>query len=202
MRTRNRTPNALRLPLLLFCIAALAAGMVLGVRYERAGPRPAPQEKASSRSELAVPFPEPPSGDAAEREPAAPAADARSASPRPSRAGASPKGASDLSAFRPQARSARGEDYLPGDRSLPAERLEGHLAPKAASDDDGHGVIGDVVREARRILRSVDDATLDASRRALGDIARPDDAKIRPYKDGARLHIDIPAHTVNLGGKK
>ena len=42
---------------------------------------------------------------------------------------------------------------------------------------------------------------LDASRRALGSIARPDEAKIRPYGDGARLHIGIPADTVNLRRK-
>ena len=107
----------------------------------------------------------------------------------------------DLSAYRPQARSDRGKSFLPRDKSLSAKQLKDNLAQHTVSDDDGKGFLGDLVRGARRALKSFDDATLDASRRALGNIARPDEAKIRPYGDGARLHIDIPADTVNLGRK-
>ena len=108
----------------------------------------------------------------------------------------------DLSAYRPQARSDRGESFLPRDKSLSAKQLKENLGPGTVSDDDGKGFLGDLVRGARRALESFDDATLDASRRALGSIARPDEAKIRPYGDGARLHIGIPADTVNLGRKR
>ncbi len=108
----------------------------------------------------------------------------------------------DLSAYRPQARSDRGKSCLPRDKSLSAKQLKERLGAGTASDDDGKGFLGDLVRGTRRVLKSFDDATLDASRRALGSIARPDEAKIRPYGDGARLHIGIPADTVNLGRKR
>ena len=209
MRTKKRMPVLPRLLGFFFCAAALAAGIAMSVRGERP-PEEAPERRAPHPS---VPgFAEPgatPSPRPLEERPlpAAPEPSVggrrRSVSAGPSWNAAAPKAAPmDLSAYRPQARRAQGESWLPRDKSVPARGLEGHVALRPASDDEGHGVLGDIVRGARRVLKSVDDATLDASRRALGGIARPDEAKIRPYEDGARLHIDIPAHTVELGRKK
>lgn len=206
-RMKGRTSTLPNLLAPLFCVAALAAGMVLAVKYNHTDPLPTGENLPAPRlvAPPTVPFPEPvmepgPTIAPMEGSPTP----ARSPSSRPSKIGSpSKKTPLDLSAYRPQARSTQGEGYLPKDRSLSANQLKGHLEPKAVSnDEDGHGFLSDVVRGARRVLRSVDDATLKASRSALGDVARPDEAKIRPYADGVRLHIDIPAHTVNLRRKK
>lgn len=222
MRRRNRTPRFSRFLPMLLCAAALAvggtAGVLLGVRHEAPSPprpgfeppaqaipaltpvltdSPPAQETGAERGRAA-----PPKADTAQgaRSPSSNAKGTQDRSvpqrPHPQRLPA------DLSAYRPKARSAEGEGYLPQDRSLSAAKLKGQLTAPAASDDEGHGFFDDVVRETRRILKSVDDTTLDASQRAFGSIARPESAKIRPYGDGARLHIDIPAHTVDLKRKK
>lgn len=208
MRTKKRTRILPRLLGFFFCAAALTAGVVMSMRFERI-PREAPERRAlepfvsgfSGTGETLTPQPSMERTLPTASEPSA--ARRRSASAAPSRNVAAPKAAPvDLSAYKPQARRAQEESWLPRDRSVPAEGLEGHLVSRQASNDEGHGVLGNIVRGARRVLKSVDDATLDASRRALGGIARPEEAKIRPYGDGARLHIDIPAHTVELRRKK
>lgn len=209
MRTKKRTRVSTRLLGLFFCAAALTAGIVVSMRFERTSrgvpERRAPEPFVPGLAKTDVAPSVPPSLERtfpAASEPSV-AGDRRSASSKPPRNAAAPKTAPvDLSAYRPQARSAQGESWLPRDRSVSAQGLEGHVASRPASDDVGYGVLGDVVRGARRVLKSVDDATLAASRRALGGIARPEEAKIRPYGDGARLHIDIPAHTVDLRRKK
>ena len=223
MRKKDRTSALRRILTSLVCTAALAAGgffcllSTQGIRPE------APLPLLSTPG--AAPFPEPasfvpapadtttpPLGADTDRTPVFPPAARNAAGPaagnRPSSSGG-PRSAparksapADLSAYRPQARSDRGESCLPRDKSLSAKQLKERLGAGTASDDDGKGFLGDLVRGTRRVLKSFDDATLDASRRALGSIARPDEAKIRPYGDGARLHIGIPADTVNLGRKR
>ena len=222
MRRKNRTSALRRILASLVCVAALAAGglfSVLRVRYSRTE-TPLPSLSAPG----VVPFLEPGSSVPAPADtltpprdtdtdrksvfsPAAQTAAGPAAGNRPSGSGG-PRSArprksapADLSAYRPQARSDRGESCLPRDKSLSAKQLKERLGAGTASDDDGKGFLGDLVRGTRRVLKSFDDATLDASRRALGSIARPDEAKIRPYGDGARLHIGIPADTVNLRRK-
>ena len=222
MRRKNRTSALRRILAGLVCAAALAAGglfSVLRVRYSRTE-TPLPSLSAPG----VVPFLEPGSSVPAPADtltpprdtdtdrksvfsPAAQTAAGPAAGNRPSGSGG-PRSArprksapADLSAYRPQARSDGGESCLPRDKSLSAKQLKEHLTQHTVSDDDGKGFLGDLVRGTRRALESFDDATLDASRRALGSIARPDEAKIRPYGDGARLHIGIPADTVNLRRK-
>ena len=220
MRRRNRTPLFSRFLPMLLCAAALAAGgmasVFLGVRREAPSPpRPdsAPPAQAIPALRPVLPDTPPAQESDAEQGRATPSkADTAQGARSPSSNARGTQGHSvpqrpqrlpaDLSAYRPKARSSDGEGYLPQDRSLSAARLKGQLTAPAASDDEGHGFLDDVVRETRRVLKSVDDATLDASQRAFGSIARPESAKIRPYGDGARLHIDIPAHTVDLKRKK
>ena len=224
MRRRNRTPRFSRFLPMLLCAAALAvggtAGVLLGVRPEAPAlsplqPPSAPPAQTAPTLGPILPDTPPVRETGAERGRAAPSkADIAQGLRSPSSNAKGTQGHSvpqrphpqrlpaDLSAYRPKARSAEGEGYLPQDRSLSAAQLKGQLTAPAASDDEGHGFFDDVVRGTRRILKSVDDTTLDASQRAFGSIARPESAKIRPYGDGARLHIDIPAHTVDLKRKK
>ena len=222
MRRKNRTSALRRILAGLVCAAALAAGgffcllSTRGIRLEAplpllstpgAAPFPEPAPSVPAPADTTTP----PLGADTDRKPAFSPAARNAAGPaagnRPSGSGG-PRNAparksapADLSAYRPQARSDGGESCLPRDKSLSAKQLKEHLTQHTVSDDDGKGFLGDLVRGTRRALKSLDDATLDASRRALGSIARPDEAKIRPYGDGARLHIGIPADTVNLGRK-
>ena len=212
MRIKNRTSTLRHFLPALLCAAALAVGGALGLwnaRVEHAPFDPVPSLEAAPSPDLASPpLPaEPPPELGADRGRAAPTAGSMPQTRRPAQGGAQTRPApkappADLSAYRPQPRGAQEESYLPQDKSLSAKRLKGHLAEKNVSDDEGKGLLNDIIRGGRRVLKSVDDATLSASRRAFGDIARPEEAKIRPYGDGARLHIGIPAHTVNLGRKQ
>lgn len=225
MRKKNRTSALRRILTSLVCAAALAAGgffsvlSVRGIRSEAPSPSPSPPGPLPFL-DPAFPIPAPTDtlapphsiGTDTDRKPvsfpaaqtaAGPAAGNRAhGSGRPRNAPVRESAPADLSAYRPQARGDRGESCLPRDKSLSAKQLKERLGAGTASDDDGKGFLGDLVRGTRRVLKSFDDATLDASRRALGSIARPDEAKIRPYGDGARLHIGIPADTVNLGRKR
>lgn len=207
MRTGRKKRAFRRVVLLLCCAAALVAGGLLSLRHAPSAPGPTPPRRTS----VAPRVPRPAASDPSVAAPIAgdipsspPAEDARAHPPskRPKAATAPRKAPADLSAYGVRARSAEGESYLPRDRSLSAAQLEGQLAPKSASDDKDHGLLGDIARGARKIVKAVDDAALSASRRALGDVARPDKARIRPQGDGVRLHINIPAHTVDLDGKK
>lgn len=101
----------------------------------------------------------------------------------------------DLSAYKVRAMRASGGDYLPEDESLSPEEIKEAVNHNDHNETDwGKGVIGDVVRGAQKIVKQADDATLGASRKALGTMASPDSAKVRPDSDGVRLHINIPTH--------
>ena len=222
MRRRNRTPRFSRFFPMLLCAAALAvggmAGVLLGVRPEAPAlsplqpPSAPPAQTAPTLGSILPDMSSAQETGAGQGRAAPPKADTAQGARSPSSNAKGTQGHSvpqrpqrlpaDLSAYRPKARSAEGEGYLPQDRSLSAAQLKGQLTAPAASDDEGHGFFDDVVRGTRRILKSVDNTTLDASQRAFGSIARPESAKIRPYGNGARLHIDIPAHTVDLKRKK
>lgn len=207
MRTGRKKRAFRRVVLLLCCAAALVAGVLLSLRRAPSAPGTTPPRRTSVVPRVPHPAASDPSVAAPVTEaiPASlPAEQVRAHPPfkRPKAAPATRSSPADLSAYGVRARSAEGESYLPRDRSLSASELEEHLAPRPTSDDGAHGLLGDIARGARKIVKAVDDATLSASRRAFGDVARPDKARIRPQGDGVRLHIDIPAHTVDLDGKK
>ena len=108
----------------------------------------------------------------------------------------------DLSAYRVRARSSSGDSLLPGDSSLSAGALTESLQPqKKASRNDGGGWLGDVYRGALRAVRSMDEATLSASRSALHGVADPSSAKLRPGGGGVQLKIEIPPETIGKGKK-
>ena len=65
--------------------------------------------------------------------------------------------------------------------------------------DGGKGVIGDIYRGGKRLVDSMDAATLDATRHVFGSVARPEKAKLRPSGGGVRLNIEIPPETVKIG---
>lgn len=109
--------------------------------------------------------------------------------PSPGRRAPSP--AADLSRYRVKARRTASGDYLPGDDMTLAQVRE-DVNRNDNEEDWGKGVVGDVLRGAQKVVRRTDDATLDASRKALGTMASPDSAKIRPNADGVRLQINIP----------
>ncbi|MBQ9564475.1 MAG: hypothetical protein IJU98_02705 [Synergistaceae bacterium] len=108
----------------------------------------------------------------------------------------------DLSAYRVNAIRADRASLLPKDTSLSARDLNRAQAAdnkKKAPFEGGEGLIGDVYRGTKRIVDSVDEATLNASRKALGGVAKPDKATLRPSGNGVRLHLEIPPETVRLG---
>ncbi|MCR5346554.1 MAG: hypothetical protein K6E38_02160 [Fretibacterium sp.] len=109
----------------------------------------------------------------------------------------------DLSAYRVKAHSSEGETFLPRDTSLSAEdlnaQLKGEKSKKGKGFDGGKGLIGDIYRGGKRLLDSMDATTLDAAQRVLGNVARPEKAKLRPSGDGVRLKIEIPPETVKIG---
>ena len=99
----------------------------------------------------------------------------------------------DLSAYKIQPRQASKEDYLPVDESMTTAQVKNSINGRGGEGEDwGEGWIGDVMRGAQNIVKKVDDTTLDASRKALGDVASPDKATVRPGSDGVLLHINIP----------
>lgn len=99
----------------------------------------------------------------------------------------------DLSRYRVRARQASRGDYLPDDDSMTPEQMKENVNRQNSGRTDwGNGLVGDIARGAQKLIRDADDATLDSSRKVLGSLASPDSAKIRPYSDGVRLHIDIP----------
>lgn len=122
--------------------------------------------------------------------------------PRGASAKGTRKAGPDLSAYRVRARSSSGDTLLPGDSSLSAGALTESLQPqKKASRNDGGGWLGDVYRGALRVVHSMDEATLDASRSALHGVADPSSAKLRPGGGGVQLKIEIPPETIGKGKK-
>ena len=124
--------------------------------------------------------------------------------PRAGSAGRRQKKGLDLSAYDVPARSAGGESLLPENEALSARDLNAQqMKPEKGKPwDGGRGWLGDVYRGAKRMVDSLDEATLDASKKALGSVADPSSAKIRPGGGGVKLHIEIPPETVNLSGKR
>ena len=100
--------------------------------------------------------------------------------------------------MRPSATRARrsaSDDYLPDDDSMTLTQVRENVNRNGDNKEDwGEGVVGDVIRGAQKVVRRADEATLDASRKALGNMASPDSAKIRPDGDGVRLRINIPTN--------
>ena len=97
---------------------------------------------------------------------------------------------------------AEESSLLPEDTSLSARDLNERGKAAAKKQDpfsERKGLIGDVYRGAKGFVDSVDAATLDASRKALGSVAQPDKATIRPGGGGVRLHLEIPPETVRIG---
>ena len=107
----------------------------------------------------------------------------------------------DLSAYKVKAHSAEGETLLPKDTSLSVEDLNAQQKKSGEKKDfdGGKGLIGDIYRGSKRLVDSMDAATLDATRRILGGVARPEKAKLRPGGGGVRLNIEIPPETVKIG---
>ena len=177
-----------------------------------AEPAALPEAEESAVSSEPETFPEPiallepapaaPQSGSAPRSPSTPSAPrpAVPAAPRKAARQDTGKKNPDLSAYRVKAHSAEGESFLPEDTSLSAADLN---AQQKGGDkkvfDGGRGLIGDIYRGGKRILDSMDAATLDATRRVLGGVARPEKAKLRPSGDGVRLNIEIPPESVRIG---
>ena len=201
------------------------AGMAGRFFYERASfvsPHPVPS--VSWRSERILPPPvamaipgyaiaapendegvrdEVPSFPPAVRAPSQPAA----ASPRPV-ASPPPAGrkkreknsAADLSTYKVQPRRAGKEEYMPDDESLTKEELKEAVNRNAGGSEwEAEGLVGNIIQGAKNVIDKVDDVTLDASRSALGSVASPDSAKIRPQSDGVNLRIKIPTDGLHIG---
>ena len=107
-----------------------------------------------------------------------------------------------MSAYRVRAHRSEGEALLPEDTSLSVKDLNRQQTAGGGEKkgfDGGNSIIGDLYRGGRRLVDSMDAATLNATRHVLGDIARPDKAKLRPGGGGVRLNIEIPPESVRLG---
>jgi hypothetical protein len=95
-----------------------------------------------------------------------------------------------------------GESLLPKDTSLSVKDLNQRQRDAAKEKDHftgGNGLLGDVYRGTKRFVDKVDETTLNASRKALGSVAKPDKATLRPSGDGVKLHLEIPPETVKFG---
>lgn len=105
----------------------------------------------------------------------------------------------DLSAYEVRAISSDKGALLPRDRSLSVQALSGRVnVEKPEPYDGGKGWLGNAYRGAKRLVDSMDEATLNASQKALGRIAEPESAKIRLRGGKVRLHIEIPPEKVKI----
>ncbi len=206
------------------CLAAALGGMWFCLLHaalsqkERAPRAETPMQQTASIPELAkaepviLPEPEEPAAptesqnESALRSPSTSTFPPRPATPptsKPRRAAPQDtnRKSTDLSAYKVKALSAKGEDYLPRDTSLSAKDLNAQQKKSSNEKgfDGGKGVLGDIYRGGKRLLDSMDAATLDATRRVLGNVARPEEAKLRPSGGGVRLKIEIPPESVNIG---
>ncbi len=175
-------------------------------------PEAAPVTELANAEPVMLPEPEEPAApaepqrnSAAPHSPTTPPQPARPATqpaPKPRRAThqGTDRKEPDLSAYRVRAHSAEGESFLPRDTSLSAKDLNAQQQARTEKEfDGGKGIIGDIYRGGKRLVDSMDAATLDATRRVLGSVARPEKAKLRPSGDGVRLKIDIPPESVKIG---
>ena len=163
-------------------------------------PAPAPVTELAEAAPLTLPEPEEPVALARPKASPQPAAQPASKPKKTARQDTAKK-EPDLSAYKVKAHRAEGESFLPKDTSLSVEAL--NAQQKKGRDekgfDGGKGLIGDIYRGGKRLVDSMDAATLDATRRILGSVARPEKAKLRPSGDGVRLNIEIPPETVKIG---
>ena len=108
----------------------------------------------------------------------------------------------DLSAYTVNAIRSDGKSLLPKDTSLSVKDLNQRKLDAAKDKDQftgGNGLLGDVYRGTKKFVDKVDEATLNASQKALGSVAKPNKATLRPSGGGVKLHLEIPPETVKLG---
>lgn len=174
-------------------------------------PEATPVTELANAEPVMLPEPEEPAAPAEPQENSAPHSSSAPShptqpgtppAPKPRRAAhqGTDKKEPDLSAYRVRAHSAEGESFLPRDTSLSAKDLNAQQQGRTEKEfDGGKGIIGDIYRGGKRLVDSMDAATLDATRRVLGSVARPEKAKLRPSGDGVRLNIEIPPESVKIG---
>ena len=105
----------------------------------------------------------------------------------------------DLSVYRVRPRQTTRKEYLPPDESETVAKLKEKVNRREEEEGwEGEGFLGEVIKSAEKVVQTVDEATLDASQKALNSVASPNEAKIRPNSDGVRLHINIPADSIRL----
>ena len=101
----------------------------------------------------------------------------------------------NLDSFKVKALKADEDDFMPEDKSKSLNDLKLELNKKKESKkfDGGKGLIGDIYRGAKKIIEGADKATLDTSRRVIGETMNVDidKARLRPGSGGVKLHLDI-----------
>ena len=84
---------------------------------------------------------------------------------------------------------------MPEDTSKSVQDLKTELnvKKKVKTFDGGKGLIGDIYRGAKKIVDGADKATLDTSRKVIGETMNLDinKARLRPGGGGVKLHLDI-----------
>ena len=101
----------------------------------------------------------------------------------------------DLSEYKVKAIKADEDDFMPEDTSKSVQDLKTELnvKKKVKTFDGGKGLIGDIYRGAKKIVDGADKATLDTSRKVIGEPMNLDinKARLRPGGGGVKLHLDI-----------
>ena len=101
----------------------------------------------------------------------------------------------DLSEYKVKAIKAGEDDFLPEDTSKSVQDLktEFNVKKQGKKFDGGKGLIGDIYRGAKKIIDGADKATLDTSRKVIGETMNLDinKARLRPGGGGVKLHLDI-----------
>ena len=101
----------------------------------------------------------------------------------------------NLDSFKVKALKADEDDFMPEDKSSSLNDLKSELNKKKESKkfDGGKGLIGDIYRGAKKIVEGADKATLDTSRKVIGETMNVDidKARLRPSGGGVKLHLDI-----------
>ncbi|MBR0220453.1 MAG: hypothetical protein IJQ63_01635 [Synergistaceae bacterium] len=101
----------------------------------------------------------------------------------------------DLSEYKVKAIKADEDDFMPEDTSKSVQDLKTELnvKKKVKTFDGGKGLIGDIYRGAKKIVDGAGKATLDTSRKVIGETMNLDinKARLRPGGGGVKLHLDI-----------
>ncbi|MBQ3377667.1 MAG: hypothetical protein IJG62_05300 [Synergistaceae bacterium] len=101
----------------------------------------------------------------------------------------------DLSEYKVKAIKADEDDFMPEDTSKSVQDLktEFNVKKQGKKFDGGKGLIGDIYRGAKKIVDGADKATLDTSRKVIGETMNLDinKARLRPGGGGVKLHLDI-----------